>query len=63
MRTSLVNIVLFSSLHVLLSLTCFQDVVEAASGKGELIFVSVNAEHRAGHLVSERVPAAAAVFV
>ncbi|XP_040028262.1 thioredoxin domain-containing protein 12 [Gasterosteus aculeatus] len=34
MRTSLVNIVLFSSLHVLLSLTCFQDVVEAASGKG-----------------------------
>ncbi|XP_034410895.1 thioredoxin domain-containing protein 12 [Cyclopterus lumpus] len=31
MQTSLVNIV---SLQVLLSLTCFQDVVEAASGKG-----------------------------
>lgn len=34
MQTSLVNIVLFSSLQVLLSLTCFQEVVEAASGKG-----------------------------
>lgn len=34
MQTSLVHIVLFSSLQLLLSLTCFQEVVEAASGKG-----------------------------
>lgn len=34
MQTSFFNIVLFSSLHVLLSLTCFHEAVEAASGKG-----------------------------
>lgn len=38
MQASLVNFVLFSSLQVLLSLTCFHEVVEAASGKGEFIF-------------------------
>uniref|UniRef100_A0A671VBB7 Thioredoxin domain-containing protein 12 n=1 Tax=Sparus aurata TaxID=8175 RepID=A0A671VBB7_SPAAU len=36
MQTSLVHIALFSSLQVLLSLTCFQQVVEAASGKGDM---------------------------
>ncbi|XP_068197170.1 thioredoxin domain-containing protein 12 [Antennarius striatus] len=34
MQTSLIVIALFSPLQVLLFLTCFQDVVEAASGRG-----------------------------
>ncbi|XP_061879250.1 thioredoxin domain-containing protein 12 [Entelurus aequoreus] len=34
MQASSLNIVLFSAFPVLLSLWCFQDVVEAASGKG-----------------------------
>ncbi|XP_010783461.1 thioredoxin domain-containing protein 12 [Notothenia coriiceps] len=34
MQTSFVKIALVSSLQVLFSLTCFQDVVQAASGKG-----------------------------
>lgn len=38
MQTLVINIALFSSLQVFLSLTCFQDVVEAASGRGEFIF-------------------------
>uniref|UniRef100_A0A8P4G724 Thioredoxin domain containing 12 (endoplasmic reticulum) n=1 Tax=Dicentrarchus labrax TaxID=13489 RepID=A0A8P4G724_DICLA len=34
MQKSLVNIALFSTVQVLFSLTCFREVVEAASGKG-----------------------------
>lgn len=38
MQTSVINIALFSSLQVLLSLTCFRDVIGAASHRGEFIF-------------------------
>lgn len=52
MQRSLANIVLFSSLQVLFSFTCAQDVVEAASGKGEFIFLKLllnDASRISGH--------------
>lgn len=37
MQTSVVNVALFSFVQLLLSLTCFQEGVEAASGRGESV--------------------------